>query len=195
MADATVVANQTLLGQAVKNVLVFSNLVNDPALLQTFADNFRALWSSGIAAIQSDNWSMDNITVVFNDAPPIYSVTVDFTAGVLVGGSSADPSPTQVCCLVSTQYVGAPPNRGRVYFAGTHEGQINNGLFTVAAYGAYEAFVQDLIDGVDIGEGKAYLRIARRSAAGIITQSNPAEIAVGRDIPAIQRKRRLGSGS
>lgn len=192
--DVTVVANQTFLGQIVQNVMVFGNLTTDPTDLQEFADNYRAYWSSLVAPLQNVNWRMDNLTFIFNESLPIWSTTLDFSLGVLQGGSANDPLPTQVSLLVSTKYVGIPPNRGRVYFAGLTEGSVTNGIFNVGAYGQCEALVQQWIDGVDLPVGNAFLRIARRNPNGTIAVTSPAQIAIGRDIPAIQRRRRIGVG-
>jgi len=193
--DVTVTLNQRLLGQVVNNVLVFANLSPDPIVLQSFADSMRASLASGIVASMTNQWSIDNITYTFNESLPIYSLTYDFTLGLLTGGSSTDPLPTTVAMLVSTSFAGPPPNRGRVYLAGFTEGAVTGGIFTVAAYGTAEALVADWADGLAYTGGTAFLRIARRNNDGTIAISSPVTSVIGRQIPATQRRRRIGVGS
>lgn len=195
MTDVTVVANQTYQGQLVQNVLVFSNMPSDVPSLQQFADAFRGLWSTQLASEQAPQWQLDNMTFIFNESLPIYSVTLDFTLGVLVGQNVADGLPTQVSCLVSTTYLGEPPNRGRVYFSGLTESGTAVGLFTSQVYLACQNLVDEWIDGITYGLNTAFLRIARRLPDGTIEKTNPAEAAIGRDVPAVQRRRRIGQGA
>lgn len=195
MADGTIVFNQTLLDQQVRNVTVWSNMPSDPVDMQALADALRGGWSTQFASFNALGWSLDSLTFSFNETAPIFSVTVPFSLGPLVGADSSDPLPTQTSLLVSTRYVGPPPNRGRVYLAGTTEVRTTNGRYSSGILAAATALVQSWIDGVDYGNGIAFLRIARRNPDGTLLITSPAEIALAQDIPATQRSRRIGVGA
>lgn len=192
MADATFVLNQRLNGEDIKNVLVFSNVVPDVEPLQEWVDSIRALYNTYVVDRLWTAWSLNSVTVIFNDAPPVYSAEFSFTSGTLTGSVSAEGLPNQVALLVSTSCLEPPPNRGRIYFGGLTEADHANGLFSTAAAGDFQALVEAMAAGVSATAGDIYLRIARRSTAGIITLSNAVQNALGQRTPAIQRSRRLG---
>lgn len=191
MADGFMILNQVLFGEAVKNVLAFSNMAYSPDDVKEWADNFRGDWDNELTQYLSTSWSMDTLTFVFNPGPNQFSVEQDFSLGTLTGTVSTDALPNQTSLLVSTQYVGPRPNRGRVYFAGLGENNLTQGLFTVAAVTAFENAVDKWASiGVNGAAGTIFLRIARRAANGSILTSNPVDVAIGREIPATQRRRR-----
>lgn len=196
MTDATIVFNQTYLGQQVKNVTVWSNVTTDPVELQSFADSIRNSWSTQIGTLNSNDWSLDDLTVIYNAVAPVFSTQVGFTAGPLQGGGTADAAVSQVALLVSTSFFGPPPNRGRVYFAGLTNGQLTDGgLWNSAAVDAFRGLVESWADGVPAGENIYFLRIARRSPEGLLVTSSPVQSVRSRFIPATQRRRRIGQGS
>lgn len=198
MADGTVVLKQTSQAQEINNVLVFANIPEDAQGRQSFADNLRASFVTNTwASSKHTGWSLDSLLFVYNDSLPIYSVEVDFTAGPLNGADPGDPLPNQIALLVSTQRVGTPPNRGRIYWGGYTEGSIaSDGRFDTASVTEAENQTQDLVDGISYtgGAGVAYLRIARRNLTGDLSITNAIETVVARGIPATQRRRRQGVG-
>lgn len=198
MADGTIVLQQTSQNQRIANVLVWGNIPEDAAGRQSFADNLRAelvtqTWSS----TKSTQWSLDSLLFVYNDSLPIFSVEVDFTGGAYVGANAADPLPNQIALLVSTQRVGTPPNRGRIYYGGYTEASLaNDGRFNTDAVNEAENLTQEFVNGIAYtgGAGIAYLRIGRRNAGGDLSITNAIETVVARGIPATQRRRRQGVG-
>lgn len=198
MADGTVVLNQRLLAQTLQNVLVFSNIPEDETGRQTMADAIRSIWNTNIAAGErSNNWQLTNVTFIYNDSLPIYSVDVDFTGGPLLGTSTSFNLPLQTCMLAKTGIVGPPPNRGRVYFGGLVANQLDDlANWGSATMDSAQDFLQDLVNGVSYtgGAGTAFLRIARRDSSGVITSSNPVETVTMDPVPATQRRRRPGVG-
>lgn len=194
MADGTIIFNQRWQGQVIQNVTVWSNIPTTPQDRQSLADALRGSWATLLAIRQHGLWSLESVTFLYNESLPFYSVEVPFTAGVLNGGHTADALPSQAALLVSTQIVAPPPNRGRVYISGMTEADTLNGQFIQGALDDAQALVESWADGVNYGANAAFLRIARRNPAGVIILSSPVETVVPRVNPAIQRRRRRGTG-
>lgn len=198
MADGTMVLNQTWQGQVNQNVLVWSNIPTDAQGRQDMADSMRDTWVTHIGQTgRHQDWSLDNVTFIYNDSLPIFSVDVEFTLGAFTGNTTGDPLPAQIALLVSTQIIAAPPNRGRVYLSGYDEGAIAaDGRFTSLAVNNAQDLVESWRDGLSYtgGAGVAFLRIARRDLTGVITTSNAVETVVPKGIPATQRRRRQAVG-
>lgn len=199
MTDATVVWNQRLRGEIIQNVTVWSNMPTDEAGRQSFVDVARLTWiSSGVLNRYIADWTLDSVTFVYNDSLPSFSITVPFTDGPLDGDAPVGGTINQACLLVSTQRIGPPPNRGRIYFGGLSEAGIGASGFWAQAYiDDFEDLVNQWVDGVTYSQGAntAFLRIARRNAQGELTVTNPIDTIVARRNPAVQRRRRIGQGS
>lgn len=195
MPDVTVVLNQTLNGQQVRNVTVWNNFREPEPDVQEFADAIRAGFLSNVASRMVNSWTLDSIDVIYNDQPPVYSINVPFTLGPLVGTSADRSLANQTALLVSTQYQGAPPNRGRIYFAGCSNLQLEDeGLWQAGTLNAFQLMVEAWKDGITTTDNAFFLRIARRDAQGIITVSSGVSTCIARPVPATQRSRRIGSG-
>lgn len=191
MADGLVVAEQVLFGEECANVWCFSNMPETLPAMQEMADNIRVLWNLTLAPEQDNNWTLNSLLFVLDPGPSQFSVRVPFTSGPLVGGDAGDALPNQTALLVSTSALAPRPNRGRVYFAGVTEGDLTAGVWSSDALdGATDLVTGLAIDGVEHADGRAFLRIARRDAAGAIEVSNPVEGILARAIPATQRRRR-----
>ena len=197
MADGTLILEQTSLGQRIQNVLVFTDIPTDSAGRQEVADAIYDLYNAnGVSTHMHTQWEIFGITFRYNESLPIFSVLVPFTAGAYNGVQSS-PMANQVSMLVSTQYVGGTPNRGRAYFGGFSEGALNNsGLFAGVALTDYTALMEAFRDGIpwDAPNHLMQLRIARRSVNGTINFTNPVETVLAQENPAIQRRRRIGQG-
>lgn len=193
MTDALVSMNQLILGEPIANVLGFSNVTEDITELQDFADNLRGDWSQHLSSHQSQQWSLENITVSFIDGDHIsFSITVDFTAGPLAGDQTQQVLPTTNCLLVSLQYVGPRPNRGRVYFGGFTETEQADSAWISAVLFAARDLVEDYRNGVGIGPSQAFLRIVRRPGPNFpVYVTSPVSEVITRLRPATQRRRRL----
>lgn len=199
MTDATIVWNQSLRGETIQNVTVFSNLPTDEAGRQSFADVARLTWiSSGVLNRFIADWSLDSITFVYNDQLPSFSITVPFTDGPLDGDAPVGGTINQACLLVSTQLIAQPPNRGRIYFGGLSEAGIGASGFWGQAYiDDFKDLVEQWVAGITYSQGQntAFLRIARRSPQGELLVTNPIDTVIARRNPAVQRRRRLGQGA
>lgn len=197
MTDGTIILEQNCLGSRIQNVMVFTDIPTDSVGRQEVADAIYDQYNSlGISNHLHTQWDIFGVTFRYNDSLPIFSVLVPFTAGAYNGVQSS-PQASQVAMLVSTQYVGATPNRGRAYFGGFAENALNNsGLFTSPAMDDFTALMEYFRDGIpwNGGANVAQLRIARRAFDGTIATSNPVETVLAQENPASQRRRRIGQG-
>jgi len=195
MADGTLVLNYSFLGQRMNNVLVFSNVQDDPVQMQAQADAIRGSWSSLMAPISNVQLTLESITFVFNGDLPIYSIEVPFTLGPVAGSNPGQVIPTQAALLVTTVHSGGKPNRGRLYLPGMVEGSLDaQGRFDASTRADAHDWVESLADGVGAAGSIIFLRIARRSPQGVIEISSPVNLIIPREVPAIQRRRRIGQG-
>lgn len=195
MADARIQFLQTSQGQAVMNSCVFSNVIFEPSLLQIWADQLRDLWDETLRPFQSTTWSLTGLRFVSMPPSSPFSVEVGFSAGPLVGTASEDVLANQTALLVSTQFLGAAPNRGRVYFAGVPDSSLVAGRWTAVSRSAAGAMVTAWANGIEgQGEDNIFLRIARVAGEPPATTSNPVETVIPRDVPATVRRRRIGVG-
>ena len=195
MPDAIISINQTVLGESIANVVCFSNITEIEADLQSFADSIRDTFETHVEDQFSDQWTLDDITVSFIDADSVtYSVTVPFTQGALAGLEQSQVLSTTTCLLVSTQFIGPAPNRGRIYFGGLTENSNVDSAWGAGTLFAFRDLVENWRDGIPIGAGLAFLRILRRpSTVHPIYISSPVTNVVTRLRPANQRRRRIGN--
>jgi len=191
MADAVITFDQTWQNSYVSNVSVWSNVTVNPEAVQEFADAIRLAYQLGPSSILSNAWSLDGITVTFNPGPGQFSYSTGFTLGPLLGSSPAEETPAQSSLLVSTQYLGVRPNRGKFYFPGFPVTELVNGFWDSETAMEFQSMVENwALNGVTTLDGDWFLRIARRNAFGAITTSNPVSVAIGRENPGVQRRRR-----
>lgn len=196
MPDGQIVFNQRWQGQEMRNVTTWSNLPTDLTEAQSLADAIRQTFSVNAPPAEWHNgWTLYSLTFVYNDSAPIFSIELPFTLGAFTGGNAGDPLPAQIAQLVSLKYIGPPPNRGRIYFAGGVENSLSGGQFTVGNVSIRVDLVQAWADGVAFSGGSAFLRIGRKNEFGILTLSSPVNSVIGEPIPATQRRRRVGVGT
>jgi len=191
MTDGILGLEQTLFGQYMLNVLVFSNFPDTLEAMQETADQLRIEWNASIGNLQSNQWTLNSLLFTVNPGPSQFSTRVAFGSGPLSGGSSGDPLPNQVSLLVSTSALTSRPNRGRIYLPGLTEPDCVAGLFNSTVRNAAESLFNDWATvGLDNTFSTMFLRIARRSVTGAISVSNPVDNVLARPVPAVQRRRR-----
>lgn len=196
MADGQIVFNMRWQGQEVRNVMTWSPIPDDLGDMQTLADNIRLTYAVNIGvASMTNSWQLYSLTFVFNDSAPVFSIEIPFTLGPLVGTHTGDPAPSQIALLATLKAIGAPPNRGRIYFSGLAEAQLVGGLWNTATTDLFFDLVDTWANGVNNGTGESFLRIGRKDASGILVSSNPVDSIILQPIPATQRRRRRGVGS
>lgn len=190
MSDATVVFNQTMDGEYIANVTNWSNVTFASGDLQDFADNLRGSWNSNGVSLHSEQWSLDSITVYDRTIPNSSGFLVDFNLGPLVGTGIAQKLAQQLCLLIRTASFSQRPNRGRVFFGGLDPQQVSDGVVDPDAIATFENLVESWRDGVSIGLGEAFLRIARLDPnTSQLVLSNPVETVLGDSVPRTQRGR------
>lgn len=205
MAVYQVVHLQRLLGQEVRNIFYYETAQEtlSTAQLQELADDIRALYVTGRAAsTMSNDWSLYGITVRRIDAEGYPGIDVGFTSGAYTGTSTTENIPTQIALLVHGVSYVPKPNRVRTYLSGYVETNITDGKFNTARVAAEVAFIETL-DTLTI-DGQAWSRVSVEWALsddvppvrlGYVTDWNVIDNYFGTDIPATQRRRRIGVGT
>jgi len=198
MTEYTVVLNQTLAGQQVRNVLLIDyGGPNTPSGFLDLADYVRSSWvASTLAVEQVNEWSLDSVSLRPCASAGPYA-TIGFTDGPLVG-ENVGVFVAQVALLASLLNFGIiPPTRGRIYFAGvtTQALSPSTGLFPNSVLDKVEALVGSWINAVTADAESFNLRIASRASDGTCASTNPIDGVIVRANPATQRRRRLGQGS
>ena len=194
MANLLTVAKQTFLGQQVRNTFYWSGADATLANAQALVDAIRVSWTSIQAAHLSDTWQLDSFDVFNKDVASLPGQEYFMTSGVLLGGSSNDPLPTQLALLLAFKASTVVPNSNRKYLAGFMETHTTDGLFVVGAVNAASAFGNSLLSmGVTLSKDIA-LSAVTLAVDGTVSDSNPLSQAIGRSIPATQRRRRMTVG-
>lgn len=194
MADAFITLNQTIDGKVAANVLAFSNIQEDVVSLTAVADAIRASFAIHAEDHMVFAWSLDSITVAFIDGDHIsYSIDVPFTNGALFGANASDMLPSQISLLISTGFIGAKPNRGRIYFMGLGENNTTDNVWNASLVTAFELLVEGWRDGLAAAPDTVFLRIMSRPTPERPSYlSSPVETVTGRARIATQRRRRRG---
>ena len=163
MTDALVALNQTWQGEIAANVLGFSNVQEDSDWLQDFADEIATHWSTYMENVLSAAHTLNDISVSFIEDDHIsYSVDVPFTGGPITGTDAADVTASQNALLTSLHYIGARPNRGRIYFCGFTEGDMTDGTWGSLALAGARNFTEAMQSGAGQPGELAFLRIIGR---------------------------------
>lgn len=195
MPDALVTLNQTWNQEYAANVLGFSNVQEDTQWLRDFADAIRFSYDANLAPVLSNQHFLEDLSVGFIVGGSIaYSVDVPFTGGPAQGNQAGDVVANQTALLVSTNYIGPRPNRGRVYLCGFTEAEMSDGRWDTGTTQAAFNFIADMVNGIGPQGSLAFLRIVGRPGAnGGLYVTNPVDTIVAQPIPATQRRRRLGA--
>lgn len=195
--DGFITLNQTLYGQEVLNVLAFTNMLDDDAWRLDVANDFRGSLGGATLVDRVPEWTFNSVTFSYISGATIsFSVEVAPANGTLAGIATSDGMPSTNALLVSTQYAGTTPNRGRIYFTGLGEAAQTGGVWNSAVVDRFRFLVEYWRDGIGPAGQEAFLHIASRPT---ITRPsfllNPVQTVIGRSICATQRRRRIGSGS
>lgn len=187
---------QTLLEQQVRNVLTYeTTFTADPSDIQEAVDEIRSHWATALSTVSlSNDWSLDGVYVRQVNLAGYLGVDYDFTSGVLDGPGAAENVPTQIALLVVGKGTTTPPNRVRTYFAGFTEGHVVDGKFGSSQLGVFETLMENL-DDLSSTSG-SFVRVSPRWAAdgSYVVAANPLTTYRAIDVPATQRRRRIGRG-
>jgi len=198
MAVQQVVHLQRLLGQEVRNVFYYETTHEtlSAAQLQEVADDIRDVWATlNTASGQVNDWQLYGVGIRRVDVAGIPSIDVGFTSGTLVGSSPSESLPTQTAMLCHGVAYVPKPNRVRTYLAGRAEGHLADGYWNAAALSNVLNWIQALdtltIDGVSWERVSAQWNLAHT----LVEDWNQITTYFVSDIPATQRRRRIGRGA
>lgn len=198
MAIYHVTANQTLRTQTIQNIHHYatSNPL-EPAQIQELVDGMRAAYEELVdAPSMSDNWSLNNAFVRRVDQPDLPSAVYSFTAGPLAGTQSGpDTGVNQWAALVSFYAPTTRPRRGRTYLGGLHGNVIGDNGFITAPNLAAMALWGDAIMTITLtGDTAQKCAVRYTGDPPQVTTFNVFTEFVPRSNPAVQRRRRIGTG-
>lgn len=194
MANFEVTIDQRWLGQNCLNITKWQFPTNTLQYLQDFTDALRASYSTNVGIDMTDDWAFEACTFRQMDGGGPFTITLQPTAGELVGSNAVGSLPTTVALLVATIFQGPKPNRGKIYFPGLAENNQENSNWGAGTAGRFSTMVQEWADGLVVAGGNAFLRIARPDyVANTWVLDNPVESALTRLVPATIRNRRLST--
>lgn len=198
MSVYQIVANQTWIGQEVRNVLYYDvDAVLDASQLQEAADKVRLAWATMMASgALADNWVLHSCGIRLVSTPGLDGIEQSFSSGVLAGVSGIDTLPTQIALLVIGRTGTAKPKQVRTYLAGMTEDWLTDGGVWAAAYLAYaHDWASDISTLVVTGE--VLVRVAAQWTAPpgpYVDEFNFINSYTETPVPATQKRRRIGVG-
>lgn len=157
-------------------------------LHDTYVTHLKPAWSSQCTLYGYDVRAVEQL-----GSPTVPYVP---TVGPLVGDQPFPTGATQVCMLVSFALVALPPNRGRKYLPGFLGADIEiDGRWSAARLAEAQAWGEAILD-IGTGDPNLLFPLAvQYDESGVVTVWNELDIAIAKDNPATQRRRRLGVGS
>lgn len=199
MSIYQVVSKQRWLLQEIRNVFYYETRVGDPSTSewQDICDEFRATYSGILKNDLSDEWAFYGINVKQVDVAGLNSFDYVPTAGDLVGDITVDDVPTQVALLVSVKGFTTKPNRGRTYIGGGVEGNMVKSLWDISFRTTGENFINTIVQLNNAGTNPLdRVAVQWNSSHTMVTAWNEIPIlsAYASEVPATQRRRRIGVG-
>lgn len=195
MAVGSVTIKQSILGQEIRNILWYNNLPENEEFLEEIASHIGEAYSEHTSLFCS-SWAVHSVQFTFYPLAGTWSTEYPIPDGPISGTGQSTPAPTQVAILVSTRHVGPPPNRGRIYLGGLPGNFIeNDGTFNAGSL-VLAASLADLLTNLPYNSqaNLAELVVMRR-VNGQPVVWNPVNEVIVREVPATQRRRRLGQGA
>ena len=194
MGHLLVVPKQRLLGQECRNTFWFGGGDAVMANAQAICDALYDAWGDNLQSSLVNDWSLYAFDVYDKTIPGVPGIEFVPTAGILQGSSANDPVATQIAMLVTFKAQVAPPNTNRKYLAGMNSATMSQSLFNTSPLGFAEAWAADIIDiGTTLTLG-IVMEVVTLNADGTVAGGNPLEYALARQVPATQRRRRVGIG-
>lgn len=198
MAVQQVTHLQRFLGQEVRNVFYYETAHESlsAAQLQEVADDIRALYVAQIGAANiSNDWALYGVSIRRVDVAGIPGIDVGFTSGTLSGTATNESLPSQIAMLAHGVSYVAKPNRVRSYLAGLVENHLVDGYWAAAAM-TQRLNLINALDTLTI-DGVSWERVAAQwnTAHTLVDDWNQIATYFISDVPATQRRRRIGRGS
>jgi hypothetical protein len=199
MAIFQVVHKQRLLLQEVRNIYYYETITGNPSASewQDICDEIRTDFNDHFEPGNSDDWEFYGIDYRQVDVSGLPSFSLTPTSGSVVGSSATDPLATQIALLVSVKENTTAPNHCRTYLCGFTEAHLTDGLFPTPTRSNAENFIDDQSVLNALGTNELQRVSARWNAAhdAVTDYNNVAgAAAVASQVPATQRRRRIGIG-
>ena len=200
MADVWQVSlKQKFLDQEVRNIFYYEEITGPPSDSEwvDIADEIRVDLLAEIAVHTTPDWRYYGIDV--REVSTAGLPTREFlpTLGDLVGLVGADPTASQIALLCSVQGLTTKPNRARSYLCGFAESAVVAGKFISLVRGDAETFI-DLMSVLNAAGTNELQRVAAQWNAShtVVTAYNniASRASKASEVPATQRRRRLGVG-
>lgn len=193
------VFKQKLHGEDVINVFNYdSDSVPTQGQVETLATEIITTWSAELLPWLSFSWSLEGVDWFDTTRPPgAPGIPLSIPSLPLVGTGTDASMPNQVACLVNWTCAGGPPFRGRTYFGGWNEDLMDGaGEFSANMTTPLQTLVDDMLR-INGGGGVFFDLVIRSTSSDNIPAGTTAVVTNGvvSSTPAIQRKRRKGSGS
>ncbi len=199
MAIFQVVHKQRWLLQEIRNVYYYETITGNPATSEwdDIVDEIRADYVAELSTDLSTNWEFYGIDFRQVDVSGLPSFSAIPTLGIFAGTDVADDVPTQVAMLISVKENTTAPNHVRTYLAGLTEDGNNLSLWKSGVMGSAETFI-DLQSVLNAAGANELQRVSARwnTAHDAVTAFNnvAGAAAVASQVPATQRRRRIGIG-
>jgi hypothetical protein len=194
MGHLLIVPKQQMYGQEMRNTLWFGG--NDAIMdnAQALCDAIHDAWDDNIKQYLVGAWSLYGFDVYDKTIPSVPGIGFVPTAGTLQGTLAGEGMATQIALLVTFKAQVAPPNTNRKYLAGWGEELLANGLFTSTYTAAATAWADDILDIATTTSLAVVMEVVTLLQDGTVSGGNPLEYALAKNVPATQRRRRIGVG-
>lgn len=190
---------QRWVAQECRNVYYYETTVGEPSDSEwkDCVDEIRADYVAEFTGHLSDEWEFYGIERRRVDTAGLLSFLEVPTAGKFIGTATADTLPTQIAMLVGVKGTTTKPNRARTYLAGWTENAVTDSLFLAAPRSAAQTFI-DLQAVLNAAGTNPLQRVAAQwntSHTQVINQNwISTSFGVASEVPATQRRRRIGVG-
>lgn len=187
------------LGQQIRNTFYYITSVGEPSTgeWQDIADEIRGDWDTEIKSAISSAYTFNGIDRRRVDTAGLLTFSEVFTAGPLDGTNGSNELPTQIALLISNKGVTTKPNRARTYLCGFITTHVIDSLWQNTPMANGEAFI-DLQSNLNSGGTNPLSRVSAQWNTGhtAVVASNDLSGAasVASEVPATQRRRRIGVG-
>jgi hypothetical protein len=193
-----VVIKQRWLGQEVRNVLYYDTDLSALTAAQRLqlADGIRAMYVTFATSRLVNDWSLYAFDIRRVDVPGEPTLEVFPTAGTFVGPVAVESLPTQVALLMHGFSQTSRPNRIRQYIGGLGEGSMGDGIWLPGAVSGANTLGSSLLAPTVTGSSR-FDRVAAgwNPSRTQVVAFNKILLIGTTEIPATQRRRRIGRGA
>lgn len=194
MGHLLTVAKQTCIGQEIRNTFYWGG--NDATLAnaQSIIDAMRDAWYDNLRIDLAPEWTLYAFDVYDKTQAHYPGVEYIPTSGSVVGANGSDALPPQLAALVNFKAPVPPPNSNRKYLGGLAENNQTDGLFLSGFIADCGAWAADILAVPTTTSLAITLEVVSLAADGTVIGGNPLESYVVRQVPATQKRRRIGVG-